>query len=179
MAFLALGPKVPTYSCTLFFVCRSRWHTPSRRLDQGWIWNLEGLPMSDSIMVSGATDSSLRVWDTRIAPGGQATVAHSDLGKPSGPIGGIGVRECGWHIVTGSFDSLLRVFDLRVASGSEGGAKTSAGTALPAAAVGLKELGVWPGHTDRVCRVVVKGDMAASTSFDTTVRVWDLARGLP
>ena len=75
------------------------------------------------------------------------------------------MRECGWHIVAGSFDKMLRVFDVR---GLGGGRGPRAGGG------GLKELGTWGGHLDRVCRVVVRGDKVASTSFDTTVRVWDV-----
>lgn len=32
---------------------------------EGWVWHVESLDESHRVLVSGGTDSSVRIWDTR------------------------------------------------------------------------------------------------------------------
>lgn len=127
----------------------------------GWVWSLEGVPshgQTRSVFASGGTDGALRLWDGRV-PGG--SIMHLNL-VGSGPVAGLYVRECGTMLATGTFDGLLRIFDIR--------ARLRELARLPRVEVEGDE---GEGHQDRVTRIVGRGDVLLSASFDSTVRLWD------
>lgn len=114
-------------------------------------------------IVSGSSDGTLKVWDA--ASGGLLSTleGHTD-----------GVNACaispdGERIVSGSSDRTLVVWD--------------AASCIPLYFLGARgPLGCdrW-GHDDGItaCAISRDGERVVSTSYDKTLRVWDLASGEP
>ncbi len=126
----------------------------------GWIWCLEPADVAGNLVMTGATDSTLRGWDLRAPDGGNAL--RPEPLRNAGPISGLAVRPTESRVVAGAFDGLVRLFDLRMmVSGDDGGDGGSRAMGPP-----LR------GHADRVSRVAATDAFAVSASFDGTLRAW-------
>jgi hypothetical protein len=123
----------------------------------GWIWCLEAADVAGNVVMTGATDSTLRAWDVRAPDGGNAM--RTEALPNAGPISGLAVRPAESRVVAGAFDGLVRLFDLRMITGGGDGARAALGPPLR-------------GHTDRVSRVAATDAFVVSASFDGTLRAW-------
>ena len=120
----------------------------------GWIWCLESCgDAGGNVLLSGATDSTVRCWDLRV-PGSSVVTL-----REAGPVAGLAVRpQVGeQRFATGSFDGSVRLFDLRM---------------RPVLAPHQMQEVPLVGHQDRVTRVAATDAFVVSASFDTTLRVW-------
>lgn len=132
------------------------WDTRSQRVTTrmlghaGWIWGLQTLDDSLNVVVSGATDGTVRLWDTR---SGQQTGVASISEQHGGavyPIGGMKLRPDHCQLAIGCLDDNVYVMDMRT----------------------MKIASPLRGHTNRVARVDVMGDTVLSACMDGTVGVW-------
>ncbi len=136
----------------------------------GWIWCLEHAgDAGGHVLVSGATDASVRVWDIR-TPGGGAVSACTL--RDAGPIAGLAVRSAEHRFVTGSFDGSVRLFDLRLLRGDAKGWLPRAVPVEVVPCLGAQLGAPLRAHGDRVTRVAATDAYAVSASFDGTLRVW-------
>ena len=147
----------------------------------GWVWCLEAADAAGSVLLSGATDSTICVWDFRShAPAVLRTAMLN-----AGPVAGLAVRPDEQRFVTGCFDGSVRFWDLRAMTSplltapsgvatQRAGAEAEEEEEAAAAAVAhaaqrgepLRE------HADRVTRVACSDAFAVSASFDGSLRVW-------
>lgn len=110
----------------------------------GGVWTLEYI---DNILVSGATDRSIRVWNIESGLCIKELIGHSSTVRC--------LQMNKTRVVSGSRDQTLRIWDLN--SG--------------------KCLFLLQGHTSSVRCVALHGNRIVSGSYDFTCRVWDLDTG--
>lgn len=151
-----------------------------------------------TVVISGGSDSTVRVWDLAGQPVGSPFTGHTSS------VSALATAELEGRpvVVSGSDDKTVRVWDLATGQqlrslriGADGYANSVASTQLRGQTVvitgGFDGVRVWDlatgepvcspftGHTDAVSAVTaVELDgrpVAISGSADTTVRVWDLA----
>lgn len=121
----------------------------------GWVWCLEPYPDQESLLLSGATDGTVRCWDMR-SPDSSALTHLLQVAEPtsegphSGAVAGIALRPDGRALVAGCFDTKISIVDLRTWSVSA----------------------VLEGHSNRITRVAATDDSIFSASFDSSVRHW-------
>ncbi|KAI8809171.1 WD40-repeat-containing domain protein [Cladochytrium replicatum] len=149
---------------------------------EGGIWALQ---YSDSTLVSGSTDRTVRVWDmdsgrcTHLFEGHTSTVRCLIILKPTmNPERGV-MEPSEPLIVTGSRDASLRVWRLPdprrdipyyPSNGDENNNPQGYGSNPYFRHAML-------GHTSSVRALAGAGNVLVSGSYDSTVRVWDLERG--
>ncbi|KAF7346977.1 WD40 repeat-like protein [Mycena venus] len=99
-------------------------------------------------IVSGSTDETVRVWNSRTGDLIAGPIQHS------GRVNSVAFSPDGEHIVSGGHDTLVRVWDSRT---------------------GTLVTGPFRGHSDPVNSVVFSpdGQRIASGSADHTIRIWD------
>ncbi|QRV93972.1 ubiquitin-protein ligase [Ceratobasidium sp. AG-Ba] len=144
---------------------------------EGGIWTLAVSPSLPDVLVSGATDSTIRFWNlatgkcTHIFGGHAETVRCLKIVTPSWIY--IDGEKQKWPkrslVVTGSRDRTLRVWKLPRGDGTNG---TPSELLEPESnPCHIHEL---KGHTDVVRDLAVYKNLAVSASYDTTVKVWNL-----
>ncbi|GAB4817410.1 hypothetical protein N2152v2_004456 [Parachlorella kessleri] len=115
---------------------------------EGWVWHVESLDDTHAVLLSGGTDSSIRMWDTRA---GRQVQRVNICTETLYPIAGMCLRPPDQrYVICGVFDGSVRVVDMRQ----------------------MRTLCHLEGHSDRVTRVSCNGDSILSGSFDTQVNLW-------
>lgn len=148
---------------------------------EGGVWALQ---YWNNVLVSGSTDRTVRVWDmdagscTHLFEGHTSTVRCLIIIIPyKNPETGRMEPECPL-IVTGSRDATLRVWKLPHPKRDNPYIPTS-GTSSPTDGSNPNPFFkyVLQGHTNSVRAIAGYGNVLVSGSYDTSVRIWNLATG--
>ncbi|KAG8743264.1 SCF ubiquitin ligase complex subunit cdc4 [Ceratobasidium sp. 414] len=147
---------------------------------EGGVWALAVSPNYPNILVSGATDRTIRVWDlstgkcTHVFGGHTSTVRCVAIATPAwAEVDG---RMEKWPkrslIVSGSRDHTLRVWNL-----PRSGYEHNEMVESPGVEGNPYHLRVLEGHSQVVRALATHGQTAVSGSYDTTLKVWNLITG--
>ncbi|KAI9029264.1 WD40-repeat-containing domain protein [Hyaloraphidium curvatum] len=159
---------------------------------EGGVWALQYIGHT---LVSGSTDRTVRVWDldtgrcTHVFDGHTSTVRCLAIVLPRPDADPDGPEPTYPLVVTGSRDATLRVWrlpDPKVDPPYNGARAAHAGGEDDGDAPAFDDDGpaenpyfvhVLTGHTNSVRALAASGNTLVSGSYDTTVRVWNLATG--